>query len=128
MIDEAQLISAVRQVAATQPDRIYVQGDSLLCNYLPNKNNPCGCIIGESLLLCGIDREILSESDALVASHESSGTYWGAQDLSEILSGLVTSRALSSRWLRIAQARQDRGLSWGEAVRAADLATGRVDD
>src|SRR5688500_4678844 len=122
MIDEAQLIEAIRYVAATEPDRIYAvadpHGHSLACNYRPNQNNPCGCIVGEALAFLGVPAELLAELDLL--QQRTVPAAWRAPALASVLDDRLTTAALKSGWVALVQAGQDTGLRWADAVRAAD--------
>lgn len=122
MIGLPMLIEKVRIVAATDPDLIYQNDEGRrLCNYLPNANNRCGCIIGEGLVEAGLPREKLAELDAAMADPIGvSGVSWGDAATLQILDGLVTHQALTSAWIAFVQEMQDDGKPWAEAVRQAD--------
>jgi hypothetical protein len=116
------LIEKVRIVAATDPDLIYQNDEGRrLCNYLPNANNRCGCIVGEALAEAGLPREKLAELDAaMLAPPGLAGGGWGDAAALRILDGLVTHQALTSPWLAFVQEMQDDGEPWADAVRRAD--------
>ncbi len=119
MITEQQLIEAIRQVAATEPDRIYyTDWGGPTCNYLPNRKNTCGCIVGEALSLLGIPREKLEALDALGATLP--GSAWGSRATQSELAGLLTLEALESPWVCMVQQKQDAHYTWAHAVEYAD--------
>lgn len=122
MIGLPLLIEKVRIVAATDPDMIYQNnGVWRRCNYLPNTNNTCGCIIGEGLAEAGLPREKLAELDAaMLAPAGLPGVSWGDAAALRILDGLVSHQALTSPWIAFVQEMQDDGKPWAEAVRQAD--------
>ncbi len=120
MIDESQLIEAVRYVKATEPDRIY-HGGRTGCTYLPNArtDSTCGCLIGEALVhRLGVPAELLERIDD--AQSRGGLAYWGGPVVIEVLAGWLTPEALRSRWVQAVQQRQDNGATWAEAVEWAD--------
>lgn len=122
MITLNQLVDAVRQVAATEPDYIYDNGDdSSTCEYTPNDRNRCGCIVGEALRLLGVSRERLRALDLLGYTENVS---WGAPRAVDELSDLLTTEALTSSWVRLVQEYQDAGSDWSGAVNRADERVG----
>jgi hypothetical protein len=123
VITEKELIDAIRQVAATEPDRVYKTDSSQsACSYLPNALNPCGCIVGEALALLGVPREVLSQADRLGMT--ALGSEWGSPRLAEILEEYVTTEALESPWVCAVQEAQDLHEPWDAAVEGADALFG----
>ncbi len=122
MITLKQLIEAIRQVAATEPDFVYDNNDDQSsCDYTPNARNRCGCIVGEALMLLGVSRERLRAVDLLGWNTNVS---WGMAVIIDELEDLVAPEALNSSWVRQVQSAQDDGHSWGDAVADADERVG----
>lgn len=122
MITLKQLIEAIRQVAATEPDFVYSSGgDQRTCEYTPNDRNRCGCIVGEALVLLGVAPKRLHNLDML--GYVDNVT-WGAPRTVAELSDLVTAEALTSSWVRLVQEYQDNGSDWAGAVNRADERVG----
>lgn len=115
-----QLIEAIRQVAAGEPDFVYDTADrTASCDYAPNALNRCGCIVGEALALLGVPRERLARLDMMAAGNGQINS-WGTRPLAGVLADLVEPDALYSYWVILVQTAQDGGRSWAEAVAYAD--------
>jgi len=117
MITLNQLVEAIRQVAATEPDFIYDGDGNDSCNYAPNASNRCGCIVGEALHLLGVPRERLRALDLI--GHETA-IGWGCPQVARELGDLVEPAALDSDWVQCVQVEQDKGSAWADAVLTAD--------
>jgi hypothetical protein len=120
LISEAQLIGAIRRVAAENPEYVY-EGDR--CTYRPNKDNDCGCLIGEALTRLGVQDGVLASIDKMPVGVAT--TLWGAEEVQTALRPYLTPEALNSLWVYHVQRWQDGGSTWGEAIVLADQ-TGRV--
>jgi hypothetical protein len=118
VITEAQLIAAIRKVAADNPDVTYDRGpDDALCEYRPNARNPLGCAVGAALTSLGVPDEALQELDG--AGDESTAWRTGGPRLA--LGKFVQDKALASGWVSAFQMWQDQGKSWRAAALRADV-------
>lgn len=109
MITVEQLRAAVRAQAAEDPDRVYVKELGDTCLYEPTVLNSKGCIVGAALTALGVPPERLPGLPG-----------WGTQSVQFKLSPLVEPAATDDRWTMEVQCRQDDGMTWADAVHAAD--------
>lgn len=116
MITLSQLIERIRIVAATEPDFVY---PPIVCTYLPNEMAHCGCIVGEALADLGVDRALLQIIDHLAP--QGIPVNWAARPVIAVLGDVVERDALLSLWVSRVQNLQDEGVSWGDAIKTADL-------
>jgi len=104
------LVAAVRAIAAEHPDFCYRHnGDGTSCLYKPTPRNGrvTGCLIGEGLRRIGVSTAGLDKR-ALV----------GIKNLLRRV-GLAAQFPEEASWLSDVQSNQDRGHTWGDAVRTA---------
>jgi hypothetical protein len=125
MINESELIGEVRQQAHAEPGRVYKRtGVAGACLYRPGTPNPvCGCIVGEALAQLGVPDEVLARLDGADPGWEvtsGSPVGWTADEALGILGEHLTTEAIMSPWVAEVQAGQDRGMTWEDAVTAAD--------
>lgn len=111
-----RLVDAVRKLAAENPDFMYTRQDAsnptpdevfAACNYYPTEGNPQGCIIGAAMRSLGHDLD--APAWRCIAAYEALGDTFGEA----IDHG-------TQAWATAVQANQDAGMTWSQAVRAAD--------
>ncbi|MEU9871073.1 hypothetical protein AB0C87_24800 [Actinomadura sp. NPDC048021] len=94
---------AVRELAEERPDFRYDKGDSATCLYNPDDRQP-GCLFGQALIRIG---------------HRLPDHVRGS--INRVLVELEVETTQQQRnWALDAQASQDKGVPWGEAVKYAD--------
>lgn len=113
MINGIDLQLRVRAIARTFPDRIYDSGDTDLCFYSPDEQNPMGCIIGAAARSLDEDVSVWDSSESSVG-------------VSQLLSdGIIAADKPTAFWLIKVQDFQDGRDTWATAVRLADSAVAR---
>jgi hypothetical protein len=130
MITESELIGEVRQQAHAEPARVYKKfGVAAACLYRPGTTNPlCGCIVGEALSALGVPEEVLRRLDGADTRWDptfGSPVGWGADEATGILGEYLAAEAIGSPWVIEVQGNQDQGMTWEDAVEAADVAARR---
>lgn len=111
----SDLIRAVREEAAADPDRVYEGPSQTTCEYADANGNPL-CLIGHALArLAWLDR-IPEVGNAAAIS----GIL--TDDWRETMKSTSTQRA----WLHYVQKSQDARQSWGQAVDEADHLMGPI--
>lgn len=112
-VDVKDLIKAVREVAAENPDHVYKSQNGGGCNYT-EADGSLGCIVGHAMAKLGKQLPPPGDYDMdMVTSSYVSSDAW-----SDLLD--VGSASYESRWIRRVQSYQDTGSPWSEAVRLAD--------
>lgn len=111
----SDLIRAVREVAADNPDRIYQAPDPQVCEYADTAGNPL-CLIGHALHRLG-----RLEQAANVGNEENIAAIL-VYDWQDEVKSTRTQRD----WLHSVQKAQDTLQPWGEAVRTADQQHGPI--
>lgn len=115
-----RLVEQVRKIAEAEPDFVYLKQPNAdgECSYVAASVGVAtgrGCIVGQAMIDCGVDRSDLEELEASE----------GAVGISHLLKLAGHSPALPAPgWLDGVQYAQDCGQSWGSAVRGADEAAG----
>lgn len=116
MTDAIQVIKAVREVAAEQPDHVYRKPDDASnCHYVDRDNGDRvpGCLVGQGLWKVGlIDGSLFDDYDVNGA---------GVAGILDYVQ--IDCLPIQSEWLERVQNRQDAGATWGEAVAYADSRT-----
>lgn len=122
MIDKAeftaeQLVKEVKELAEQNPDFVYSGSDDGggWCFYTKSiDSQECGCIIGQGILKLQPNlRSYLQQAEAGLIP-----------DVSCLLINLGINYLAESKrlsWLKSVQYSQDRGLSWGDSIHAADI-------
>ena len=109
MTTAKDVISAIREIAAENPDFTYTEDLYGNCKYYPTPGNPMGCIIGAALTRLGFDRQNELQFERTEGS-----------DVVKYLVGALNKQ--DERWVSSVQASQDTGTSWANAVIYADAA------
>ncbi|MEV2222668.1 hypothetical protein AB0E01_22650 [Nocardia vinacea] len=118
-IDPDALEQAVRDIAAENPDFVYVApGDDDTCVYVDENGCP-SCIIGQAAARIGVPIATLQSWD----SGESGAPSINIGSILRDAYGMDDHRAF---WFATVQWRQDKGGRWGMAVSIADAETGRT--
>lgn len=128
------MVQAVRYLADSHPNAIYVQPDLDLelpsmmfkprCFYFEGKvsggpDGSCGCILGQAIQLC--DDPMKSTVSEMMKRNDLGGDIsagFEALSVLKILEGFATPEEIE--WLYHVQFRQDNGDRWGRAVASAD--------
>lgn len=110
IVDGLELVSAVRALAAENPDKVYESPDEG-CYYIHETD--CGlvggCIVGQAAIKVGVPVEVLRGFDKRGDHAGVAHTFTEFQLSASVLS-----------WLTFVQESQDHGVPWGEAVAGAD--------
>jgi sugar (pentulose or hexulose) kinase len=112
----AQIIAAVREVAAENPGYVYPvmpTASDNECAYLgnglePNGGQKCGCLIGQAFLRVGLRIRKIEEGDSVNIL---------------LLNRRIAFTENEKGWLRTAQNSQDRSQPFGTCVKLADFAS-----
>lgn len=104
----SDLIGAVRTVAAEHPDRTEKR-----CRYRDENNDPV-CLVGHALARFGWHDQMTGNEENIAAVL--------IYDWNETVKSTLTQRD----WLHHVQKEQDKGATWGEAVRATDHRMGPI--
>jgi hypothetical protein len=112
----AQIIAAVREVAAENPGYVYPVMPTTSdeeCHYLGNGDSPnggqdCGCLIGRAFLRVGLRIQKIEEGEAVntLLAHR-----------------MIVRTDAEQNWLRTAQNQQDGWQPWAKCVESADFAS-----
>ena len=114
------IVAAMRDLIAANPDRVYAPpggGANRTCSYVDSYDTPgTGCVVGEAVILLGVDREQLREWER----------YHGGDSHGLLVALDVIGAGFESvhprYWVRRVQIGQDYGKSWGQALYMADRA------
>jgi hypothetical protein len=100
----------LKQAVDTQgPDFVYNSGGNGACDYLPTRRNrSTGCLIGVALGLAGVDVNRLGAGAVCALA-----PIWRAKDIVQL-------DHKTTKYFTVAQAVQDTGGTWGEALEAAE--------
>ena len=121
-----QVIAKVRELGANAPENKYVSNNGFtICYYHIGKctNGSTGCIVGQALMELGW----VSQYDLLFYAHEYrlyTDEHLIFNDTTNITSLfkklLIDCQGNELQWLARVQDKQDRGSTWGEAIKNAD--------
>lgn len=107
----ADLIEAIKAVAAENPDRVYEkESEEALARYFHGDGGP-GCLVGHGMARCGVKPVDDDHNSYHIAEGIRFGYFEGLED-----EGTVDQRS----WLSDVQEWQDGGQSWGNAVHLAE--------
>lgn len=120
MINVKDIVKAVREIAAEDPDYRYNphydpedMSPTMMCSYINNMDGePGGCIVGRAMRAVGVPKSRLLKAEGvgvmslLIDFEDDHETYEYSIE--------------EAAWLREVQNAQDTGETWGEAVTAAD--------
>lgn len=111
-LDDESLVAAVRELAAENPDHVYVAPDSVRqngtvkdCLYVHEVGEirTGGCLIGQAVIRCGVPLDEVAKWDE-------------AEDSSadDVLPDSISTEV--RRWAYAVQGQQDRGATWHNAL------------
>lgn len=119
-LTDESLVRAVRELAAENPDYVYVNGVGKVagaygasCFYVHHKDGALagGCLIGQAAIRSGVPIGVVATWDDADQA-----------DAKHVLPGAVSDRV--REWANWVQYSQDAGKTWGTAVSFADESEG----
>lgn len=115
MIRLADIAAKVRELAAENPEHVYVFPSGTACyNVWEDEDGELvgSCIVGKALVALGIDPELFIERDVQATSVHNTLRAFEA-DIDWVYGP-------DAEWLQNVQAFQDQQLPWGKAIEEAD--------
>lgn len=120
--DLDRLEAEVRRIAREDPEHIYEPPPETIdeygamrggdCSYLPDDNNPQGCLIGAALRAVGVTP---------TEDFEGNAANQVIEDILATIEVTIEGRFEDKvEWFRLVQSAQDEGTAWGKAVEHAD--------
>ncbi len=119
----SHIVHAVRRLAVLYPEATYRQPDEMgACMYTVGDvtNGPIqeGCIIGQALIAEGVAEDASNMDTQEVGAPDMLRQLVNDSHLAQDIAGIDQSTV--RQWFGWVQSTQDQGMTWAEAIRAAD--------
>jgi hypothetical protein len=123
------LVDAVREAAAENPDFVYARRDfpncEGVCTYTMSDGTP-DCIIGVGLAKCGDPVPAWDEQKFYRISKDREIAGFAKRVWDDYFNPTSESEYIAFNWLACVQTRQDAGEAWGEAIEVANSRFPRI--